>query len=94
MMIRSVTFQLPHVGNRPSDVMTYARKSLENLQLDYLDLYLIHMPFTFKPGETDIDPAKHADGTFVLEDTDHVFVWKVSTSNVLYNSRCTNLDEK
>lgn len=37
------------------------------------------MPFTFKPDETGEAPAKHPDGSFVLEDTDHLGVWKVSS---------------
>lgn len=69
--------QLPHIGNRASDVEMYLTTSLRRLQLDYVDLYLIHVPFGFVPDNTGENPAKNADGSFVLDDTDHLAVWKV-----------------
>ncbi len=35
--------------HNPRDVEAAARKSLENLGLDYIDLYLMHWPMAFKP---------------------------------------------
>ncbi|XP_054259563.1 1,5-anhydro-D-fructose reductase-like isoform X2 [Macrosteles quadrilineatus] len=77
-----VTTKLPHIGNRPNDVKIYCTKSLQSLQLEYLDLYLVHMPFTFKPDDTGEAPAKHNDGTFVLEETDHKEIWNEMESLV------------
>lgn len=73
-----ITTKLPPPGNRPSCVERYLRKSLTDLQLDYVDLYLIHTPFSL--------PENPAGGKFLLEDngdikldleTDHIATWKV-----------------
>ncbi|XP_054012062.1 aldo-keto reductase family 1 member A1-like isoform X1 [Hylaeus anthracinus] len=72
-----ITTKLPHYGNRPSDVEKYIKLSLNKLGLDYLDMYLIHMPFAFKLNESACAPATHEDGSYVLDlDTDPVSVWK------------------
>lgn len=73
-------FQLPHYGNRPSDVEKYIKLSLEKLGLDYLDMYLIHMPFAFKRDESGTyhAPATSEDGTYIFDlDMDPISVWKV-----------------
>ena len=56
----------------------YLSKSLSKLQLEYVDLYLIHLPFGFVPDSSGENPAKHEDGSYVLDETDHVAVWKVN----------------
>ncbi|XP_076666678.1 1,5-anhydro-D-fructose reductase isoform X2 [Andrena cerasifolii] len=72
-----ITSKLPSYGNRPCDVERFLKSSLEKLDLDYLDMYLIHMPFAFKLDEEACAPAVHEDGTYVLDtDTDPVSVWK------------------
>ncbi|XP_033328185.2 aldo-keto reductase family 1 member A1 [Megalopta genalis] len=72
-----ITSKLPNYGNRPSEVDKFIRMSLEKLGLDYLDMYLIHMPFAFQRDESAYVPATRADGSFVLDlDTDPVSVWK------------------
>jgi diketogulonate reductase-like aldo/keto reductase len=38
-------------NHRPERVKTAFDASLQRLQLDYIDLYLIHTPFAFKPGD-------------------------------------------
>src|SRR6202050_2445051 len=42
-------------NHRPERVKPAFEASLKRLQLDYLDLYLIHTPFAFQPGD-DQDP--------------------------------------
>ena len=56
----------------------YLTTSLRRLQLDYVDLYLIHVPFGFIPDKTSENPAKDADGSYVLDNTDLLAVWKVT----------------
>lgn len=50
-----VTTKLWNTNHRPERVEPAFEASLKRLQLDYLDLYLIHTPFAFQPGD-DQDP--------------------------------------
>jgi diketogulonate reductase-like aldo/keto reductase len=50
-----VATKLWNTNHRPERVKPAFEASLKKLQLDYLDLYLIHTPFAFKPGDT-LDP--------------------------------------
>lgn len=46
-----VTTKLWNTNHRPDRVEAAFEASLNRLGLDYLDLYLIHTPFAFQPGE-------------------------------------------
>lgn len=46
-----VTTKLWNSNHRPERVQPAFRASLDRLRLGYLDLYLIHTPFAFQPGE-------------------------------------------
>lgn len=46
-----ITSKLWNDSHAPDDVQTGIEKTLTNLQLDYLDLYLIHWPVAIKKGE-------------------------------------------
>ena len=50
-----VTTKLWNTNHRPGRVEPAFEASLKRLRLDYLDLYLIHTPFAFQPGD-DQDP--------------------------------------
>jgi diketogulonate reductase-like aldo/keto reductase len=50
-----VTAKLWNNNHRPERVKPAFEASLERLQLDYVDCYLIHTPFAFRPGP-DQDP--------------------------------------
>lgn len=52
-------------------------QSLDALQLEYLDLYLIHTPFAFKYVEGNLHPTNE-DGEFLVDiNTDHIAIWRV-----------------
>ncbi|XP_025422832.1 NADPH-dependent D-xylose reductase II,III-like isoform X2 [Sipha flava] len=66
-----IVTKLPPFSNRASDVDRVVEKSLKDLQLDYIDLFLIHTPFTViaedesNYGTMKIDPS-----------TDNLATWK------------------
>ncbi|XP_055319061.1 aldo-keto reductase family 1 member A1 [Sitodiplosis mosellana] len=71
-----ITTKLPDFGNRPESVEKNLKKSLADLNLSYVDLYLMHTPFGF-PEPTDGQLAFHPNGDVVLDlTTDHVAIWK------------------
>jgi alcohol dehydrogenase (NADP+) len=46
-----VTTKLWNTNHRPERVAPAFQASLDRLRIDYLDLYLIHTPFAFQPGD-------------------------------------------
>ncbi|XP_060870084.1 1,5-anhydro-D-fructose reductase-like [Metopolophium dirhodum] len=77
--------KLPCFGNRPEDVDTYIKQSLENLQLDYIDMYLIHLPVgLFKNGKTLYSDME------LDKSTDHLKIWKKMEDQVI-NGRAKSI---
>ncbi|KAJ8936798.1 hypothetical protein NQ318_021940 [Aromia moschata] len=66
-----VTTKLPMHAVHQDKVEEFMKKSLENLQLSYVDLYLIHFPIAIKPSE---GPPSFEN--LKGEDTDHLAIWK------------------
>lgn len=62
---------MPPTGNFADKAELFLKKSLAALQLDYVDLYLIHFPVAQKFTEEPIFPTESVD-------TDHISLWKVS----------------
>lgn len=61
-----VTTKLWNSNHRPERVEAAFTASLDRLGLDYLDLYLIHTPFAFRPGD-DQDP-RDQNGSVIYDD--------------------------
>src|ERR1700753_1033442 len=60
-----VTTKLVNSNPRPERVKPAFEASLERLRLSYLDLYLIHTPFAFQPGDEQ-DPRDN-DGNVIYD---------------------------
>ncbi|XP_044730730.1 1,5-anhydro-D-fructose reductase [Chrysoperla carnea] len=71
-----IVTKLPPTGNKPSGVEKFLTRSLKNLNVDYLDLYLVHTPFTFAERGEDIHPFNENGEILIDTSTDHVAVWK------------------
>ena len=68
-----VTSKLWNSFHAAEDVEKAVRESLEALQLDYLDLYLIHWPIAHQPGVTF---SEDASGFAPIEDYPIADTWK------------------
>ena len=60
-----VITKLWNTNHRPGRVKPAFETSLKKLKLDYLDLYLIHTPFAFRPGDEQ-DP-RDANGNVIYD---------------------------
>jgi alcohol dehydrogenase (NADP+) len=76
-----VTTKLWNTNHRPERVEPAFEGSLDRLGLNYVDLYLIHTPYAFKPGD---DPAPRDKDGNVLYDQDVTLLdtWKALESLV------------
>ena len=68
-----VTSKLWNDSHRLEDVHPALEKSLNDLRLDYLDLYLIHWPIAFKPG---IGFATHREEYYTYQDVPLTQTWE------------------
>jgi diketogulonate reductase-like aldo/keto reductase len=60
-----VITKLWNTNHRPQRVKPACEASIKKLQLDFVDLYLIHTPFAFQPGD-DQDP-RDANGNVIYD---------------------------
>ena len=70
-----ITSKLWNTFHHPEDVKPACVKSLKDLGLDYLDLYLIHWPTGFKRGES-LFPRDEAGSILFDCDTQLCDTWK------------------
>lgn len=68
-----ITSKLWNSDHAPERVEFAIRKSLKDLQLDYLDLYLIHWPVAFKTGH---EQAKDASDLFTRNEMPILTTWQ------------------
>ena len=69
-----VTSKLWNTKHGATDVRPALLKTLEDLQLQYLDLYLIHFPIGFQAGDV-IFPKDEA-GNLIYSDVHYNETWK------------------
>jgi alcohol dehydrogenase (NADP+) len=70
-----VTTKLWNTNHRPERVEPAFEASLERLRLKYLDLYLIHTPFAFQPGD-DQDPRDQTGNVLYDRGVTLLDTWK------------------
>jgi alcohol dehydrogenase (NADP+) len=70
-----VTTKVWNSNHRPERVEPAFRASLERLGLNYLDLYLVHTPFAFQPGD-DQDPRDQNGNVLYDHDVTLLDTWK------------------
>ncbi|XP_049795397.1 1,5-anhydro-D-fructose reductase-like [Schistocerca nitens] len=73
-----IVTKLPSTGNRAECVEKHLKQSLHDLQLDYVDLYLVHQPIGFQ----DVDPKDNGGKMLLDVNTDHVSLWKAMEAQV------------
>ena len=76
-----VTTKLWNSKHRPERVQPAFEASLDRLGLKYLDLYLIHTPFAFQPGD-DQDPRDENGNILYDHDVTLLDTWKAMESLV------------
>lgn len=71
-----VCSKLWNVHHDPNLVEIACRKSLNNLKLDYIDLFLIHTPMGFEFRQPEELMPKNSDGTLAFSDVDYLETYR------------------
>jgi len=87
-----ITTKLWNTNHRPERVEPAFEASLKRIGLDYLDLYLIHTPFAFQPGDEQ-DP-RDQDGRVVYDKGVTLLdTWK-AMENLVDRGRCRAIGKR
>ncbi len=81
-----VNTKLWNSNHRPERVEPAFEASLDRLGLKYLDLYLIHTPFAFQPGD-DLDPRDQNGNVLYDHNVTLLDTWK-AMENLVDHGRC------
>jgi alcohol dehydrogenase (NADP+) len=76
-----VTTKLWNTNHRPERVEPAFEASLDRLRINYLDLYLIHTPFAFQPGD-EHDPRDENGNVVYDKDVTLLDTWRAMESLV------------
>jgi alcohol dehydrogenase (NADP+) len=88
-----VTTKLWNTNHRPERVEPAFQASLDRLRLNYLDLYLVHTPFAFQPGD-DQDPRDQNGNVLYDRDVNLLDTWKAMETLVDHgNCRAIGLSD-
>ncbi|XP_025194375.1 uncharacterized protein LOC112594002 [Melanaphis sacchari] len=72
-----ITSKLWNTFHQPDYVETVLKKTLSNLQIEYLDLYLIHWPMAYKEGKLEDEWfPKDANGVTIEGNGSYIETWK------------------
>jgi diketogulonate reductase-like aldo/keto reductase len=81
-----VVTKLWNTNHRPERVKPAFEASLRKLQVDYVDLYLIHTPFAFRPGDEQ-DPRDAAGAVIYDEGVTLLDTWR-ALEGLVDEGRC------
>lgn len=84
-----ITTKLWNTNHRPERVKPAFEASCQRLQIDYLDCYLIHTPFAFKPGD-DQDPRDASGHVIYDRETCLIDTWRALES-LVDEGRCKSI---
>jgi diketogulonate reductase-like aldo/keto reductase len=84
-----VTTKLWNTNHRPERVKPAFDASLRRLQIDYLDCYLIHTPFAFRPGDEQ-DPRDERGQVIYDPDVTLIETWR-ALEHLVDEGRCRSI---